>query len=479
MPIYPYNNYDVVSTSVTYQDLRHLADDKTVLENPHKGWYYHFLDNGYGRPAYRDRLVEGKKLQTPCLNHMYLRFDWGDIEKEEGILDWSYIDEVFEKWGALGYKFTLRICTFEGANITYATPKWLVDRGIGATHVVPNTPVSSDPNATKEDLKKGAYEPDYGNPLYLKKLELFLAACGKKFNCDPQVEYLDIGTFGTWGEGHTWSGTGKAYSADVIKQHINLHLKYFPDKTLMINDDFIAHVARTSAEDASALYDYCLNKGLGIRDDSICVQSFSDRFGYDTLRLPTVFANFAKYAPVDIEFAHIHHNADHLMKDGYPIIEALRHAHATYAGYHGYEDDWYAKVPYLSDYCANRLGYWFFVDGIDMGTPCSGCSEIGKIYIRNNGFSKCYHQYDLKLRLQDNSGNTYPLNDQYPDSTRWLPEQNTEEVFRLNYRNVPPGEYAVEVGLFEGDRPIKLAVKSDYRQPDGYYRLTRIQVNAL
>lgn len=49
MPLYSQSNYDVVSTSQTYRDLRPMADDKTVLENPHKGWYYHFLDNGYYR----------------------------------------------------------------------------------------------------------------------------------------------------------------------------------------------------------------------------------------------------------------------------------------------------------------------------------------------------------------------------------------------------------------------------------------------
>ena len=180
MPIYHDSCYDVVSVSKTYGDLRHLADDKTVLENPHKGWYYHFLDNGYARPAYRDRLTEGQRLTTPGLNYMYLRFDWGDIEKEEGIYDWSYLEHVLESWGALGYKFTLRICTFEGANITYATPKWLIDRGVGATHVIPEGAVSSDPNLSVEEMKKGSYEPDYGHPLYLEKLDAFLAEHGKK-----------------------------------------------------------------------------------------------------------------------------------------------------------------------------------------------------------------------------------------------------------------------------------------------------------
>ncbi len=479
MPLYTQSQYEVVSISKTYQDLRHLADDKTVLENPHKGWYYHFLDNGYGRPTYRDRLTEGKRLRTPCLNHMYLRFDWGDIEKEEGRYDWSYIEDVFEKWGALGYQFTLRICTFEGANLTYATPKWLIDQGVNATLVIPETPPSSDPNLSSEALKAGAYEPDYGHPLYLQKLDAFLEECGKRFGNDPRVEYMDIGTFGTWGEGHTSSGSRKLYPAEVIKKHIDLHLKHFPNKVLLINDDFIAHAARSDKEAASQLYDYCINKGLGIRDDSICVRSFSERFGYDTLRLPTLFAGFAKNAPVDIEFAHVYHNQEDLLKGGYPIVEALRHAHATYAGYHGYEEEWYAKAPYLSEYCANRLGYWFFIDGLDMGTPSSGCTEMGKVYIRNNGFSKCYHQYDLKLRLRDDKGNTYPLNHRYPDSTRWERESVSEEVFRLDYRNVPVGNYFVELGLFEGTRPIKLAVKEEYLQADGYYRLMELSVSAL
>ena len=123
--------------------------------------------------------------------------------------------------GALGYKFTLRICTFEGANITHATPKWLVDRGIGATHVIPDTPVSSDPSVTEEDLKKGAYEPDYGDPLYLNKLELFLAVCGEKFNRDPRVEYLDIGTYNTK---HNVEAYGGMVKADCIDRTFRLEI---------------------------------------------------------------------------------------------------------------------------------------------------------------------------------------------------------------------------------------------------------------
>lgn len=35
-----------------------LQDDKTVLSNPHKGWYYHSIDNGLTRPTYRDGVTK-------------------------------------------------------------------------------------------------------------------------------------------------------------------------------------------------------------------------------------------------------------------------------------------------------------------------------------------------------------------------------------------------------------------------------------
>lgn len=471
MPINVKNEYEVVSVSTTYHDLRHLADDKTVLENPHKGWYYHFIDNSCRRPAYRDRLTEGEGLKTRGMHHMYLRIDWGDIELSEGECDWSYIDSVMDTWGALGYKFSLRICTFEGAGVKYATPKWVIDLGIGTTEISIKNSVDTSGIS--------AYEPDYADPLFLEKLEAFILRAGEKFDRDERVEFVDVGTFGTWGEGHTSSGSYKEYTAAVIKKHINIHLKAFPNKTVVVNDDYIHHLYTRSPEEASEIYDYCLGRGLGLRDDSICVASYSQQFGFDTMRHPTIFSEFAKNAPVDIECAHQRSTTEELFKDGLPLIEALHRAHATYAGFHGYEDEWHARSNYLSDYIANRLGYWFFIDGVDVGHPASGTYEMASVRIRNNGYARCYHQYDLRLRLTDGEGREYPLNTYYPDSTRWERETVTEERLRLDYRAVPVGSYHLEIGLFEGEMPIKLALLGKMLTADGYYRLYDVDVESL
>ena len=467
MPINFINEYEIMKFGANFHDLRHLQDDKTVLENPHKGWYYHFVDNSLRSPKYRDRVTEVKRFKTPCMNHLYLRVDWGDVEYEgEGIFDWSEIDKIMDEWSALGYKFSLRFCTYEAGAVRYATPKWVFDLGAKYTEVKFGT----------EENPKLVCEPVYDDPIYLEKLDAFLAECGKRFNSDKRVEYLDIGCFGTWGEGHTSSGSDGIYSAKVLKKYVNMHLKYFPDKTLIMNDDFIHQAFKCSPEDASAIYDYALSKGLGIRDDSICVSGYVQQFGFNTLRHPTIFRGFAENAPVDIEFCHTWHNIPERFKEGLPIIEALRTTHATYAGYHGYEEDWFSMTEYLTDYIANRLGYWYFIDGIDVGTPTAGATEITKLYITNRGFSKCYHKYELKFRLSDKNGKKYPLGAESPDPGRWEAESSACETIRLDYRSIEAGEYTLELGLFDGNVPIKLGMKEELYAGDGYYALCVLRV---
>ena len=470
MPINRFNLMEAVSVSDSYIDLRHLADDKTVLENPHKGWYYHFVDNGLKRPVYRDKITEVKKFKTPCMNHLYLRLDWIDIQGAgEDIYDFSPIDEIMEKWAPLGYKFALRFCCYEPW-LEYATPKWVFDLGIAHT---------------KNEFKKAdgsprySYEPDYNDPIFLEKLEKFLKEAGKRYDGDERIESLDIGTFGTYGEGHTSSGSNKVYPASVLKKHVNLHLKYFKNTHIIVNDDFFFEAWGCSPEDASEIYDYCLGKGLGLRDDSVCVDSYVKKFGYNTLRHPTFFKSFAENAPVDIEFCHIYHNIPERFKEGLPIIEALKTAHATYAGFHGYEEDWYEKTEYLTDYLTNRLGYWLFVDGVDPYTPTEGSFEMIKLIIANRGFAKCYNKYEMKLRVVGEGGNVYYLNEDYPDTRLFDNDSVNEVILRLDYRRVPKGKYTLELGLFFGECPIKLAMKAETRTEDGFYRLTEVDVSSI
>jgi Indolepyruvate ferredoxin oxidoreductase, alpha and beta subunits len=451
-----------------YIDLDKWQDDKTVLKNPHKGWYWHYIDNGYGRINYRQNLESCDYMKDfPGLNHLYLRFDWGDIEAEENVLDWSYIDSIMDEWGSQGYRFSFRICTYEGAahpdSIKYATPKWVYDAG-----------------AEYIELDGGRIEPVYSDPIYLEKLENFMKKYGEKFNNDDRVEFIDVGSFGTWGENHTFNGSGTIYPNEVLYKHILLHTKYFPDKYVLLNDDMVGHRGNEPEEEKQKIVDFAKTLGCGARDDSICVAGYSYNYNYDTLRSPYFFEQLWRDAPVDIEYEHYTSvlKDKNVFRDGLPFIEALRNVHATYAGFHGLPRPWLENNYYLTEYIANRLGYWYFIDGIRLTDFVYGCNNYMEIIFENRGFAHAYNKYALKIKLTDSNDKEYIFDAVDCDCRLWMPNEKHRERIKLTTKDLPTGTYKIHCGLFEDERPIQFAMQAE-REFNGWYYLSDVNIICL
>jgi len=437
----------------SYTDLRTFADDKTVLKNPHKGWFWHYIDNGFIRPNYRENHDPSDfLLDFPGLNHLYLRFDWGDIEKIEGRPDWSYIDQIMDTWGQFGYRFSIRICTFEGAtNIPFATPEYVYKAG-----------------ARGFRLSSGLIEPDYADPIYLDKLGAFIELAGKKFNGDPRVEFIDLGTFGTWGEGHTFRGSNKLYTGEVIRKHIDLHVKNFPNTLILLNDDHINHGWGRGVTDNMQLIDYARGMGMGLQDDSICVHTCSLDFGYNTMRTPWIFDLFWEQAPIVLEFEHYDKVETGIFKSGLPFIESMMRGHATYAGFHGYPRPWLKREPYLTEYAANRLGYWYFVNGFEASTIKNNVTNTLFLWVENRGFGLSYRNYSLQLVLKGADGSLHSESI-HAGNKDWKPGQEIRVPVSFTPKNLRTGEYGLYIGLFEGETPIRLAFDSNRIDNNLYY----------
>ena len=440
-----------------YRDLRRFADDKTVLTNPHKGWYLHFIDNGVTRPTYRNSVSSPEDiLGIPGMPFLYLRIDWNDIEKDEGVFDWSYIDEIIDVYGSKGYKFMFRFCTYEGKEFS-ATPKWVFEKG------------------AKYNVFGDAAEPVYDDPIYKEYLDRFIAECARKFDGKDFVETIDIGTFGTWGEGHTEQGSYIIYPFEVLKWHVDLHIKHFKNTQLIINDDMIRHLSNLDDEESIRLAEYCKENGLGIRDDSINVEYYVKVMGFDSLVAPELFDYFKDSAPVDLEFEHYGcSGTPERFGDGLKHIEALRKTNATYAGFHGHAIQWYSERKNIHDYLANRLGYWYFINGLSP-TLLSGSNPVLTLYVENKGFSRAYHNYTFRVELEGESGNRTRVLEGAAKNEKWLPNEEIACHLELTLNGVGAGTYKLFVGLFEGEAPIKFAIEQE-RYKDGYYLLDTVTV---
>ena len=161
----------------------------------------------------------------------------------------------------------------------YATPQWVEKAGVKGYNFTPGKGV--DPN--------GPYwEPDYEDPVFLEKLDRFLAALADRYDGNPEVAFIDVGSFGVWGEGHTFASTKLPYSAETVRRHIDLHTKHFKKTLLAANDDF------ASQDRGRGTIEYAARQGLTLRDDSILVQGGRNAY---------FNADFAAFAASDARLA--------------------------------------------------------------------------------------------------------------------------------------------------------------------------------
>lgn len=468
-----------------YRDYSKYIDEVSILKNPHKGFYYHYVDNGFQRPTYRNGLTSKQELlEFPAMNHIYIRFDWSDVEKEKGVYDWSCIDNVLNEWK--GMKFSFRPCTYVTGpyNKQPAIPKWLAEiDGIGKRFVSyfnSNDLWLGDAQGDaiyypkeNEDVNVCEFlEPYYDHPLFLEALEKFMKAFGEKYDGDERIEYIDVGTFGRWGEGHSQT---TPYGYDVLKKHIDLHIKYFPKTVILLNDKILNHLDEVDEHGKEKLEEYCYHHGLGMRDDGVCVEQFCSRTRYNTVYKTEMISKFSELAPIDIELEHYHKISKSFFRNGLPYLQSLIDTHATFTGFHGFVNKWLEDNRPLTDYIANRLGYWYFIDGAEFMDALEDAKSLLKLHITNKGFSKAYNRYDMKI-FAVKGDKKYLLNRESPDNRKWLSGQRYVEEITLDFNNVPKGEYQLAIGLYEKDTPIQLGITRECLNADGSYTLDTINV---
>ena len=172
-------------------------DTGEALVNPNMGWTMHYYSDYLQN--YGSKLEPSDTLDDfPGLSCVFLRLPWSHIEKEEGVYNWSIVDTPAQRWIDKGKQVAFRFTCSESF-MRYATPQWVEKAGAKGYNFKPG-----------EMRDDGPYwEPDYGDPIFLEKLEHFLAAAAKRYDGNPNVAFFDIGSVGVWGEGHTLSSTKK------------------------------------------------------------------------------------------------------------------------------------------------------------------------------------------------------------------------------------------------------------------------------
>ena len=442
------------------------------------------LDNGVNKYLVQD---EKNVTDFPGMDHLYLRLAWAFLEPEEGKFDWSYIDNIVEKYVPKGYKISFRIsCKETGPapgsvpveidSIRYATPYWVAKAGAKGIK--------------RPEFGSPSWTPVWDDPIFLEKLNNFHKAFAQKYDGKPWVRYVDIGSIGEWGEGHTYFSTRIAPTMQEKKTHIDLYLKYYKKSQLVICDDFLASggVEQEKAE----ILKYVVDHGISLRDDSPLVKGYMQNdLKTWTVRHPQFFTEPYKTMPTVFELEHygkVKTNGHWLGKNGEGIIpeykvsgadvfrNAVKIIRPTYIGFHGYLGEWLTDNPEFTREMLNLCGYWYFPKSINSGSLQNRKLSF-EIEWLNKGVAPAYAAYQLRGKLIPTNKTSGSIDFLVDDSgnRNWNPGQTSSEKYMVKLSGKPKGEYWLAIQLFDkkSEKPVEIGLTTSIKQSE-YFLIQKL-----
>ena len=327
------------ATAETERIVVRPTDTGEALVNRGMGWTMHFYSNFIEN--YGSKLEPSDTLDDwPGLSTIFLRVPWSFLEPKEGEFNWSLFDTPAQRWIARGKQIGICVSSTESW-LRDATPKWVQEAGAKGVEF-----------EFEKGVKPGGplWEPDYLDPIFLQKLENFLAAMARRYDGNPNVAFITIGSFGMWGEGHTIfsSKLSEEKTLECVKKHIDVYTKHFKRTQLCISDDVAGPTKPGTNFPAT---DYALAKGVTLRDDSILVSQKRPWFHAEMAQ------SFWPTMPVILEHQHYGNGNGFGKWTGDTLLESIEAYHASYMSIHGWPRQELAGLVESVSRINRRIGY--------------------------------------------------------------------------------------------------------------------------
>jgi hypothetical protein len=429
---------DGASTSVYPKEI----DD--ILYNPGIGFAdFHF---GFDDPPLVD--------EYPRQRVAYFRWFWADLEPLEGQYNFELVDSVIREAKAKGETLGFRIMTeYRGT-----TPWWLLNKGVASAQ-------------TSSGLL-----PDYNDSIFLEYHERLIKTFGERYGGSPDIDHVDIGTVGCWGE---WNMAccenvkelcGRYYPTEENQRRItDMYLRHFPETPLIM---LIGGQPKYAAE-----------RGAGWRGD--CFGDYgmfhSDwnhmEHAYGVAVQDPVIGGAWQRGPVHLEVCYY-------MKDWYErgydidkiLLKALEwHASVINAKSKPIPAAWRPQVEQF----LKKLGYRLVIRELRHPTETQpGGQFIVVSQWENVGVAPTYHRWPLAYRLRSDSDQIVWQWTSHADPRQWLPGGRHEmrDVVTIP-SDLPVGVYSLDVGILDRDgASAHVALAIEGQRPDLWYTVSKVAV---
>lgn len=385
----------------------HVADTSKItyslkpfdgpLSNPHKGftvptggaWVFvpEFEYGPYGA-------LNNKAWDLVSYGSGYQQ--WNKLNPAKGFYDWTELEKLLNALAEHNMGYALRVLPYSPSYIKgNDTPEEEYDW-------TPSFVYESGAKKDTATLQWNGYRavvPVWDDSVYLYYAKEFAKALAEKYDGDPRIEYIDIRTFGEWGEWHASHLDGSEMPSDSIKMDMLDYYASVFKKTLLV----------LPSNGSGDVYTHALELGITKRDDGfIGTPGRPDSLvrAYKA-NLPTIAENMAGYTTM-LEYTDVIPGG-YLKWTPQRWVDAITTAHLTYyvldqdsdCGYRFYSDN-----KALADSMSKVIGYNFTVTQAELQTIASAKDTTGtlNITVKNTGVAPCFFDVYMVAEFVDSTG---------------------------------------------------------------------------
>lgn len=431
-----------------------------LLVNPGRGWVLYGRADGFVEQA-RDALALG--------SIGYARFHWADLNPAEGKYDWSKVETFLEGWSKLGKRGAFGVMAASShSRQPFVTPEWVFEAGAACKQ----TEVTSNDHGRKGRK----VVPDFDHPVFFAKLEKFLEAFAERYDGDPRIEFIDIRSYGNWGEAHMGHlGGYPMIDDDQFQKHVKLHVDAFEKTQLILplNDDnrHYPDVAK-----------WAVQQGVGVRRDGVIGNSDGSETAIALGKQPAVFEYYGSYER--LKGSGMWDGTYNRPGYGHPLAGCVERGKPTYMqfGWWGAKgaNTFLENERALMEKLHNRMGYCFHVAEADLPERIRP-AKPAKLTLRiaNRGVAPIYIDAHPVVALLDGDGKVVArAGVDGLDPAAWAPDKTTEQTGSFTFANVGAGAYRLALGLFTDldDESPAIAMPLEGRTDDRWHPLATVTV---
>ena len=418
---------------------------KDVLYNPGMGLAdFHF---GFEHPPSMD--------QHPRQTVAYFRWSWADLEPEEGRYAFDFVDRIIALAKARGETLAFRIMTEYKAG----SPEWLFQKGVDSLKV------------------GGGVFPDYNNPTFLLYHEKLIAALGERYAGSPDIDHVDIGSVGCWGE---WNMACCQGVEAQCRQYLPVEANQ-----IKVTDWYLKYLSGTPLVMLhGGPLKYAVSRGAGWRGDCFGDYGYFSptwnhmEHAYTPVLEDPVIESAWKHAPVQFEVCGVMQD---WYEKGFDIDRILNkglewHVSVLNAKSSPIPTEWRPRI----DEFLTKIGYRFVLRQMTHATEVRPGRELSlRSQWENLGVAPIYHDWPLAYRLR--SARDHIIIAQWVSTAhlgRWLPgvQHEVEDAMTLP-EDISDGSYVLDVAILdqEGHAPfVDLAIEG--KSQDGWYPISTVMI---